>query len=119
MHAELSVLEKSDPKSLKDLRRQVRSPTVSDESAHSLSAASFQATTEIYKLKARVHELEEIIADSDEYIEELHTEWEEELKKQLEGQRMYLTGRRRAVKLAASREKEKHIMRAQVEILMK
>jgi len=66
-------------------------------------------TNELLVLRNKVKELESIVVERDAHIEELHDEYEEEIRQQLESQRVLLTRRARAVKLAALREKDKHM----------
>ena len=64
---------------------------------------------EIEHLVDQTNRLEDQLKEKDEHIEELHEEYEKEIKQQLENQRVLLTRRARAVKLAALREKDKHM----------
>lgn len=66
-------------------------------------------TNELLVLRNKVKELESIVVERDAHIEELHDEYEEEIRQQLDSQRVLLTRRARAVKLAALREKDLHM----------
>ena len=68
-----------------------------------------EQTNELLVLRNKVKELESIVVERDAHIEELHDEYEEEIRQQLDSQRVLLTRRARAVKLAALREKDLHM----------
>ena len=86
MHAELSERERNDPASLQELRIAAARSEI-DQAAHLLSVANVTASSredEIKRLQSRVSTLEKELAGFEAHIEELHTEWEQELKVRVE-----------------------------------
>ena len=97
-----------------DARRNIEGPKMLDILKKELNGKSHQLEI----AKRRIAELESIVKEKDENIEELHDEYELEIKNQLEDQRKRLNRHARAVKLAALREKDKH-MKTHIETITK
>jgi len=81
-----------------------------------LSATIADTSTELIEARHRIKELERVLHDKDQELEHLHDVYEEEISEQLEAQRKRLSRHARAVKLAALREKDKH-MKAHIEVI--
>jgi len=81
-----------------------------------LSATIADTSTELIEARHRIKELERVLHDKDQELDHLHDVYEEEISEQLEAQRKRLSRHARAVKLAALREKDKH-MKAHIEVI--
>ena len=81
-----------------------------------LSATIADTSTELIEARHRIKELERVLHDKDTELDHLHDVYEEEISEQLEAQRKRLSRHARAVKLAALREKDKH-MKAHIEVI--